>query len=929
MILNSLFSHYDGVGTEMYSSALPIQTIPDNQKKDNWKKQTMDRLEAIAISQISKNMEFRDYYKMVEGRLVYSDFEAPPEIVKDIADIRNELDLPTYIRHYDLIGVMANQLAGELENHKDKLRVDSTDEFSENDYTRAKTQLLQQYQREKFQLEINRGLAMKGIDPNSKQEFKDENEQQQYLQFIQEESNKIVSPEYIERELNKNFKVKAAEWAEKTLESDTIVHGLNNLEEQEFIDFFLTGRYFRHYYVGYDYYKPERWDVETTFFSQDSNIKYPQDGEYVGRMVWMSASEILTRWGSKLPYNIQKKLGSTFDNGVDGKVGSSHDFTGSGKGLKRPVGSLQVPHENYLDHKLNVQLQEAFSTPLGETTVTDKEGNTHKVPEWLSDYSNHEAFFGSSTAAYLRDDIEVRKDTFRVTEAYFKSWKRIAFIRYKTPSGIITEDTVTDDLLSDFLRENNIKKYKTISPEDFEKGSEVNVLAYTFIPEVWRGKKIGAGGGILAEDIYFDIEPLEFQIKGEGEGDLYNVKLPVSGIISSSKARKIRPYQMGYNLCLNQIFNLLEKEIGMFFLMDINFLPSEFKEMGDSAETLAELRDLARDLGFIPVDTSRQNLQGQNPQAGSFHKQDISYDVQIQRRAAMAEMYKRLALEQIGITEQRKGTPDQYATTEGIRVGQESSFAQTRVLFNTYNEARRKSTVQHLNIAQYCQGDNKEITLFTRKSDGDIAYLNFIDDKFSLRHLGITAVSDSKSRQNLERLRGVLLENNTAGSDILDFAEIMVSDSMLEILEIGKRSRANKLKEIREEREHELNLNKQNLEAEAQEKDKERAFKARESQLERENDLEEERIKALGRASDKKSDQEGFAEINKAADLAQKDKQIQANTEAKTRELDIKEQTAKADHRLKQAELQLKLREFKDKREQRAHEKFIALSNKN
>ena len=927
MILNSLFSHYDGVGTDIYSSSLPIQTLPDSKKKDKWKKKVMDRLESIAISQISRNLEFRDYYKMVEGRLVYSDFEAPPEIVKDIAAIREELELPTYIKHYDLIGVMANQLAGELDNHKDKLRVDSMDEFSENEYVRTKTQRINEYQRQKFDFEIKRGLALKGIDPEAKQNFQNEQEQQQYMAFLQEESNKIVNPQQIERELSKGFQVKAAEWGEKTLESDRIRFGINSLEEQEFIDFFLTGRYFRHFHIGYDYYKPETWEVETTFFSQDKSIKYPQDGEYIGRMTWMSASEILTRWGSKLPFKIQEQLGSMYDSDVDGTVGETYDYTGSGKGLKRPVGAKRVPHENYLDHKLQLQFQEAFNTPLGETTYTDKDGVTKTAPDWLSDYATHESFFGNNTAAYLRDDIEVRRDTFRVTEAYFKSWKRVAFLRYKTPSGVVTEDMVTDDLLRDFIKENNIKTYKTISPEDFEKGDEVDVLAYSYIPEVWKGKKIGAGGGLLADDIYFDIEPLDFQIKGEGM--IYDVKLPVSGIITSSKARKLRPYQMGYNLCMNQIFNLLEKEIGMFFLMDINFLPSEFKDLGDSAEMLAELRDLARDIGFIPVDTSRQNLQGTNPQAGNFIKQDVSYDIQIQRRAAMAEMYKRLALEQIGITEQRKGTPDQYSTTEGIRVGKEASFAQTRVMFNTFNEARRKTTVQHINIAQYCQGDDKDVSLFTRKSDGDIAYLNFKDELFSLRELGITAISDSKSRQSLEKLRQVLLENNTAGSDILDFAEIMVSDSMLELVEIGKRSRANKMKEIREEREHEISVVQEQGRIEAEKDARDKAFEAKENQADRENDLEEERIKALGRASDKQSDQEGFDQINKAADLAQKKEASDAAIDSKNRELDIKENDSLQQNRIKQQELQLKIMELKDRREQRQHEKFVATTNKN
>ncbi len=43
-------------------------------------------------------------------------------------------------------------------------------------------------------------------------------------------------------------------------------------------DYLLTGRYFTHYRIGYDSYKPERWDPRLTFFSQTLDITNPQDG---------------------------------------------------------------------------------------------------------------------------------------------------------------------------------------------------------------------------------------------------------------------------------------------------------------------------------------------------------------------------------------------------------------------------------------------------------------------------------------------------------------------------------------------------------------------------------------------------------------------------------------------------------------------------
>lgn len=925
MILNSLYSYYNGVGTGSTASSLPQQNIPDSKKTEKWKKRVMDSLEQIAIRQSAKNIEFRDYYRMQEGRLVYSDFEAAPEIVKDIASIRQEMDLPTYIKHYDLIGLIANQLAGELDSNKDKMRVDSTDLYSQNDYLRERGAQINGYMKSKFDMEIKIGLAKKGINPDEDKEFESQEEQQQYMQFLQEEANKIVPLETIEKNLNKNFKIKAVTWTENTLEEDTNRFGINHKEELEFIDYFLTGRYFRHFHIGYDYYMPESWKVEETFFSEDLGIKYPQDGEYVGRCTWMSGSDIITRYGDKLSLKLQEKIGKVYDNSTDSVGSHTADYTTMSK---RPVDSVSVPHEGYMDHQLNVQLQDAFGVPAGESTYVDDNGEVVTSPDWLSDYRSNEGFLGNNASTLLRDDIDVRRDSFRLTEAYFRSFKRMGYLRYRTPSGVVAEEMVTDDILGDFLKENEIRKIKNISLEDFEEGDEVNVIAYFYIPEVWKGKKIGAGGGgILSEDIYFDIKPLEFQIKGEG--NMFDVKLPVSGIITNSYARKIRPYQMGYNLCMNQIFNLLEKEIGMFFLMDISFLPSEYKNMGDSAEILGELRELARDLGFIPVDTSKQNMQGANPQANSFIKQDISYDAQINRRAVMADFYKKLALEQIGITEQRKGSPNQYATNEGIKVGQEASYAQTKLIFNQFNEARKKSTELHINIAQYCQSGGRDISTYSRKSDGDLAYLDFTDPYFPLRDIGVRIVSDSKSRKSLERLREQLLANNTAGNDMLDFANIIFSDSATELVNIGKESRRRQEESVQEERAHEEKLMQMQIQAKKEDEQVVRDYNADENDEDRENRLDVERIKALGRASDKKSDQAGFEQINKAADRALKEQEQSNNKELQERGSELKERELEIKQKESQELLRLKLMELKDKREQRKHERFVATVNKN
>lgn len=312
---NNNFFNFDhvylnNIGGNDYGATLPTQTVPFSKKKDSWKEETMDRLESIGIYQLAKNMSFRDYYKMYEGRLVYQDLDDTTSTVQDIADFRSEhANIPTFIKHFDIIGIIVNQLSGEFDSQKDKIRVDSIDSFSQGEYFREKNVQITQYAENYFDLELKRLLVLKGINPDiENQEFETEEQQQQILQQLQAEKDKLIPPDEIEKKLSTDFKTVIAEWAERTLEADSLKFDMEDMDMNELIDYLLTGRYFRHYHIGYDYYKPESWKPETTFFSQDLDLVYPQDGEYVGRVFFLSGADVLQRYGSKLAKRDQEKL---------------------------------------------------------------------------------------------------------------------------------------------------------------------------------------------------------------------------------------------------------------------------------------------------------------------------------------------------------------------------------------------------------------------------------------------------------------------------------------------------------------------------------------------------------------------------------------------------------------------------------------------
>jgi hypothetical protein len=534
---------------------------------------------------------------------------------------------------------------------------------------------------------------------------------------------------------------------------------------------------------------------------------------------------------------------------------------------------------------------------------------------------------GYRYSSLQREDIVVRKDLLQVTEAYWRSWKRMWFLNYETEQGYTDTAIVTDDILPEFIKENGIKKISTKTLKDIQKNLEVNTMYEFWAPEIWKGIKINAGNSFLTDNLYLGVEPLEYQIRGES--NIFDVKIPIAGIIANSVAQKLRPYQIGYNICLNQIFNLLEKEIGMFFLFDINFLPSEYKDYGTIEESLEKLRDHAKDIGLVPLDTTKQNMGGANQSMNTFMVQDVSFDKQIKSRMELSEYYLRKALEQIGITPQRLGQPTIYETATGVKQGTEASYMQTADIFNNMSVARRKAMELHLAVAQYCQKEYLDVDFVFSTSDGDKNFMHLSDPDFPLRRIGVLPINDPKKRRELETMKQALLNMNTLGNDLLDYAELFSADTMTELVAIGRKGRTEKQKEIDAQRQHEQELADKQIQADAAEKDKQRNWDADQNQKDREAGIMREEIQAQGRAADKKADQASFKNISAQTDMALKEMKTNNDIQISQDKLQSQKSTDASKLALLEEQLRLETRKLEQKDREIANTRYIAEINKN
>lgn len=931
---NDVHAFYSGLGNAEGNSALPPTALPDSKKGPRWQRAMVDAIENIGEQQVARNMQFRDYYKMIEGRLNYVDagFQDLPEFTKDIKAIREDHGIPTFLKHYDIIGIIVNALVGVYSDFKEVFRIDSIDEYSENEFIREKTLRLRQYAQEEFSLELQKLLIQSGINPD-RTEFSSEEEKQAYLQQL-EQSRQALAPEQIDKFVAKNFKVLATEWAENTIEEDTKRFFLDEMDREEFVDYLLTGRCFRHYKIGYDTYEPERWDPLNTFFSQDVDARYPQKGEFVGRIHFWSPSDVINRYGYMMSASQQEKVSNYYNQSE--KWGDGIDSPKSFKQIldHNFADTHQVPFKDYYDHKLLKEYESATGQPLGERYFTDENGQEKAVTDWLPEYQNQD-LIGYNFAYYMRDDIEVRRDVLQVTEGYFRNYRRIGLLTYQNEDGVILQEVVTDDLLSEFIKKYEIKKLRSVSLEEIEEAQKkddisdyVDTIVYTYHPEVVSFVKINNTNSRLKDDLYF-IKPLPFQIKGHS--NIYDFELPVTGYIGNSLALKLRPYQQMVNICMNQVWNILEKEIGIFFLMDINYLPSEYMEDTDTEDALWTIRDLAKDVGFLPVDMSRQNLQNQQP-FNSFIRQDLTYGTQVEYRMALAEKYKQLALEQIGITPQLLGQPNKYLTSEGVSQGAQASYAQISPIFDKIAVARALDKNVHLAVAQYCQAEDVDASTFYRKSDGDHYYLNIMQEDgelFPLRHLGVAPVVSAKDNKRLEQLKQIFTQNNTLTNDLEAFTQLWNSDTMTEVIHIAKEASKRTREAEQQKMQHEQMLVdkqlKANAEAEAVKHEREKEI----TTMKIVGDIQEKRIDALGRAADNDANQANLDFINKEADRAARKEETKDTNEVKSKETQRKIQADAQTFNFKLKELGLRAEELKQRKREDDTKRYTSEINKN
>jgi hypothetical protein len=712
--------------------SIPAQMLSYKKKvKDNkkWAKETVDSLEALGRRHYIENLRFAENYQMLNGQFIWHHYFEEEGYKDWLTMLTREFEIPSTLRHYDIIGKVVNNITEK--------RVEEIFEDDDtNEYVRTQTRLMHESIKADINREIKEQLMAQGIDPD-KQDFASEDEAMQYHDEVLKMAQAMTPPQ-IQKYMATSWQSQGEIWGMHQLKVDRERYKLQEMERKEMKDMLVSDRCFRHYYLTGEGYMQETWNPINTFFHSSPDVDWAQDGDYVGRMMYMTRSDIIQKYGWKMKTKDIERM-ENLDTEYEGKS----DLSGFPYNVYAP----------FEDYKAYTQIvQNTGYDPLSKIPVMND--------------SNLLALTGR--LPYMDRGAGL----YRVTEVYWMSQQKVGKVVYKDEE---TGQLVKANVDENFIVPEGWKEKKG----DYFEGDEENTVYWTWANQAWKGIKIAYS---LADDdaIYLDLNPCEFQFKGDYNP--FDAKLPVCGRIFNNRNAQsmglvdyMKPHQVGHNVCMNQLYQLLEKEVGIFAVWDTSFF-NTMKDWGgeDSWDKIALV---AKELGHVFGDTSPQNTKGANPGNQLPKIINMELTAQMLSRAKLADYFEQKAMAQLGISPQMMGEVKATETKSGIDTAVSQTQLNVQRYYSDFFEYKQRCLTMSLDIAQYVQAKKKDITIMYTKSDASREFIRMTGTELLLRNMHVYVVNSQELLRHMEMIRAMFMNNNTTNASALDLVEIITANS--------------------------------------------------------------------------------------------------------------------------------------------------------
>ena len=891
----------------MGSVTQPLQFLSKKDKDEEWAAWNLDWLEWNGLKQIRRNARrLMKNYKLAKGIIDRTDYiiEENNEY-KDIVELLTREEATALeLKFYPIIPNVINVLVAEFAKRSSKLTYRAVDEFSYNEMLEEKRKMVEETLLADAQMKIVTALIEQGLDPNS------EEAQQQASP-----DNLKTLPE-IESFFKKDYRSMIEQWASHQHKVDVEKFKLDELEERGFRDMLITDREFWHFNMMEDDYEVELWNPVVTFYHKSPDARYISQGNWVGKIDMFTVSDVIDKFGYIMSEEQLKALEAVYPIRSGGYIVGGYQNDGTYyDGTKSHEWNVNMPSLAYRQY-----------TTARANSITDGGDIINQI------LSQGEDYFDQGTAYLLR-----------VTQAYWKSQRKVGHLTKITEEGEVTNEVITEEYQVTDKPVYDTRLFKNKTKDNLVFGEHID---WIWINEVWGGIKIGPNipsfwgmnnpGGF--SPIYIGIQKnkigaLKFQFKGDQS--LYGCKLPVEGAVFSDRNTKstalidlMKPYQIGYNIVNNQIADILVDELGTIIMLDQNTLPKHSLGEDWGKGNYAKAYVAMKNFQMLPLDTSIANTENAlNFQ--HFQKLDLSQTERLMSRIQLANHFKQQAYEVIGVNPARMGQQLSQMTATGIEQATASSYAQTEVFFIQHCDYLMPRVHQmRTDLAQYYNATKPSARLsYTTTADEKVNFeINGTD--LLMRDLNIFCSTTANHRSVLEQLKGMAMQNNTTGASIYDLGKIVQSDSIAELNNALKSSEDKQSQQKQQELQQQQQMQQEQVKSQQEIEKMKIDAQAAEKEKDRQRDILVAEIRAAGYGS--------MADVNKneMSDYADAMKEIrsteqyqeQTNLQREKQVNENQRQNQKMD--IEREKLQAQ-REIADKQLQIARENKNKFDNKN
>ncbi len=787
-----------------YLNIFPDQFKTEKEKQnESWVKNTMDYFANKAYAEYTKNRDtFVKNYDLVKGILRQEDFYQEPQVKSFTQMLTQDLNLPSYVKHYSIITTPINELLGELSKRPDGIRVKAFDDDSKSEELEYKTEVLQNYVLSQARNKIVEDLAAKG------EQLSDEEIDQMTFDQVKDDLD--------------NYTSVAEKWANHTLTCQKADFNMKEKSEDAFRDMMITAREYYHIYednskLGFNI---EVANPKNTWYLTTPDKKYISDptgraqGAYAaGTVQVMELSEIIESVPDLTKEEIDHLRSALQDYGLINVRESN-----LGNPSVKP-GIDSITYDTY--DPLVLQTRMLIESEMKE--------NNDSLRDFLGLSSNVSSF------GYK----------YVVIRAYWISKRKVGKVTYIDEMG--NPQTMLVD-------------------EKYKKGTiptEIS-LEWGWINQWYQGTKIGP-------DIYH-VKPYKLLTYCPIIGVNYEVK----NTEAKSLVDLMKPFQVLYNVCMNQLYRLLEKEIGNVASVNIRRVP-RVKD-GDAQDDIDLWELEARERGIMFDDDSPENTKAPVTNTSVAKNLDLTRTNEMQGRYNLAIQLKNECWELIGMSKQRLGSISASESATGTNAAITQSYSQTEPLFIAHEYVLLQVYQAILDASQYIESNKPLSTLSYITSQGESAFIQVNGAELSLRDLKVFPTNRPEDKKLFEEIRLLaqpLLQN---GGSFYEVIELYSTDSIRQMKKVFKDLKARQedmqntqMQQQQQQIEQEGATAQAQIEHEARMEDNRIAHEDYQKELDRINKKEVALINAFGRNENAMEDADGSGvpdalEMTKLAD---------------------------------------------------------------